>query len=82
MARAAGVGRLDLSGDYVYGRRPDVEARLDRFAETLVARARDTTLDEIVIVGHSMGRPSPSKSSRARLQSTRILDATALRCAC
>ena len=57
----------------MYGRRPDVEARLDRFAETLVARARDTTLDEIVIVGHSMGRPSPSKSSRARLQSTRNL---------
>jgi pimeloyl-ACP methyl ester carboxylesterase len=44
-----------FSWDYVYGRRPDVEARLGRFAETLVARARDTTLDEIVIVGHSMG---------------------------
>ena len=44
-----------FSWDYVYGRRPDIEARLDRFAETLVARTRDTALDEIVIVGHSMG---------------------------
>ncbi len=44
-----------FSWDYVYGRRPDVEARLDRFAETLVAETRDATLDEIVIVGHSMG---------------------------
>jgi pimeloyl-ACP methyl ester carboxylesterase len=40
---------------YVYDRRRDVDARLERFAETLVARACDTTLDEIVIVGHSMG---------------------------
>src|SRR5215210_184538 len=44
-----------FSRDYVYGRRPDVDARLDHFAETLVARARDPRLDEIVIVGHSMG---------------------------
>ena len=44
-----------FSCDYVYGRRPDVDARLDRFAEMLVARTRDTTLDEILIVGHSMG---------------------------
>src|SRR5262249_35259328 len=44
-----------FSWDYVYGRRPDVEARLQRFAETLVARARDPALDEVVVVGHSMG---------------------------
>jgi pimeloyl-ACP methyl ester carboxylesterase len=44
-----------FSRDYLYGRRPDVEARLDRFAEMLVARTRDTALDEIVVVGHSMG---------------------------
>jgi pimeloyl-ACP methyl ester carboxylesterase len=44
-----------FSWDYLYGRRADVDARLDRFAEALVARARDTALNEIVIVGHSMG---------------------------
>jgi pimeloyl-ACP methyl ester carboxylesterase len=44
-----------FSWDYVYGRRPDLEARVGRFAERLVTRARDTALDEIVIVGHSMG---------------------------
>jgi len=36
-------------------RRPDVEARVDRFAEALVARSRDAAVDEIVVVGHSMG---------------------------
>jgi pimeloyl-ACP methyl ester carboxylesterase len=44
-----------FSFEYVHNRRPDVEARLDHFAETLVAGARDTALDEIIIVGHSMG---------------------------
>src|SRR5258707_15636537 len=41
--------------DYLHGRRPDVDARLDRFAQTLVARSRDNAPDEIVIVGHSLG---------------------------
>lgn len=41
--------------DYLHGRRPDVDARLDCFAQTLVARSRDSGLDEIVIVGHSLG---------------------------
>jgi hypothetical protein len=41
--------------DYLYGRRPDIEARLDRFAEELAARAGEGTVDEIVIVGHSLG---------------------------
>ena len=42
--------------DYLHGRRPDVDARLDRFAQALVAQARDDSkLDEIVIVGHSLG---------------------------
>jgi pimeloyl-ACP methyl ester carboxylesterase len=44
-----------FSYDYVYGRRPDVEARLDRFAEALVAGTRDAALEEVIIVGHSMG---------------------------
>ncbi|MBV8418931.1 MAG: alpha/beta fold hydrolase [Hyphomicrobiales bacterium] len=41
--------------DYIHGRRPDVDARLDRFAETLLARAREAAVDEIVVVGHSLG---------------------------
>jgi pimeloyl-ACP methyl ester carboxylesterase len=44
-----------FSWEYVHGRRPDVEARIDRFAEALVARCRDAAVDEIVVLGHSMG---------------------------
>jgi pimeloyl-ACP methyl ester carboxylesterase len=41
--------------DYIHAGRPDIDARLDRFAETLLARAREAGLDEIVLVGHSLG---------------------------
>jgi hypothetical protein len=41
--------------DYIHGRRSDIDARLDTFAETLLTRARETALDEIVVVGHSLG---------------------------
>jgi hypothetical protein len=44
-----------FSVDYVHGRRPDVEARLDGFAERIVACARDSSVDEVVLSGHSMG---------------------------
>jgi pimeloyl-ACP methyl ester carboxylesterase len=44
-----------FSCDYVYGRRPDLDARLDRFAENVSARLCETAADEILIVGHSMG---------------------------
>lgn len=44
-----------FSWDYLYDRRPDVDARLDRFADELVAQARHNALDEIVVVGHSLG---------------------------
>jgi pimeloyl-ACP methyl ester carboxylesterase len=40
---------------YIHGERPDIDARLELFAEALLARTRDTTLDEIVLVGHSLG---------------------------
>src|SRR5262249_21175333 len=43
------------ANDYLHGRRPDIDARLDRFAETLLARAREGAVDEIVVVGHSLG---------------------------
>src|SRR5215467_4173623 len=41
--------------DYIHGSRPDIDARLDHFAQTLLARAREEGLDEIVLVGHSLG---------------------------
>jgi pimeloyl-ACP methyl ester carboxylesterase len=44
-----------FASDYLYGRRPDVDARLERFAEALVARAATAEVDEIVVVGHSLG---------------------------
>jgi hypothetical protein len=50
-----GLADWIFARDYMRGRRPDIEARLDRFAERLVARARAGTADEIVIVGHSLG---------------------------
>jgi len=41
--------------DYIHGRRADINGRIDRFAETLLTRARGGELDEIVLVGHSLG---------------------------
>ena len=41
--------------DYMHGRRPDFDPRLDRFAETFLARVREGGIDEIVLVGHSLG---------------------------
>src|SRR5262245_43929971 len=39
--------------DYLHGRRPDIDARLESFAATVVAQAGSA--DEIVLVGHSLG---------------------------
>ncbi len=41
--------------EYLHNRRPDLDARLDAFAVALVAQVRQRGLDEIVLVGHSMG---------------------------
>jgi pimeloyl-ACP methyl ester carboxylesterase len=37
------------------GRRPDFDARLDRFGRHLAAAARDSSVEEILVVGHSTG---------------------------
>jgi hypothetical protein len=50
-----GLADWIFARDYMRGRRPDIEARLDRFAERLVACAKGAGADEIVIVGHSLG---------------------------
>jgi hypothetical protein len=41
--------------DYMYGRRADIEERLDRFAARLVAAMRTREVDEVLLVGHSLG---------------------------
>lgn len=41
--------------DFMYGRRADVDARLDGFAKRVVAAAQRNDADEILIVGHSLG---------------------------
>ncbi len=41
--------------DFMYGRRKDVEQRLDGFAKRIVAAARNNNADEILVVGHSLG---------------------------
>ena len=41
--------------DYMYGRRADIERRLDTFAERLVAVSHEPGIDDILIVGHSLG---------------------------
>ncbi len=43
--------------DYVRGKRAGLDARLDRFAQELVARMRDPGYDEVVLAGHSLGAP-------------------------
>ena len=50
-----GLADWIFARDYMRGRRPDIEARLDRFAERLVASVRAAAADEIVVVGHSLG---------------------------
>lgn len=42
-------------GDYMRGGRPDMEARIDRFAREIATVAADPELDEVLIVGHSQG---------------------------
>jgi hypothetical protein len=41
--------------DYMHGRRADIDARLDQFAARLVAVTRAREVDEIMLVGHSLG---------------------------
>jgi hypothetical protein len=44
-----------FSRQYVYGKRPKMDARVDQFAAAIVARAQKADVDEIVIVGHCLG---------------------------
>ncbi len=52
-----GQGLADwiFAREYMLGRHPEMNARLDVFAGRLVACARRADTDEIIIVGHSLG---------------------------
>jgi hypothetical protein len=52
---AQGLADWIFARDYMHDRRPDIAARLDRFAERIVRCAQARKVDEIVIVGHSLG---------------------------
>ena len=45
----------NFARDFMYGRQPEMDARLDQFAARIVAAARANDCDEILIVGHSLG---------------------------
>jgi hypothetical protein len=44
-----------FSREFVYGQRPRMDARIDRFAERILDRVRNADVDEIIIVGHCLG---------------------------
>jgi hypothetical protein len=50
-----GLADWIFAREYMLGRRPDVEARLDAFAARVAACARRADVDEIVVAGHSLG---------------------------
>jgi pimeloyl-ACP methyl ester carboxylesterase len=50
-----GLADWVFARDYMLRRRPDVEARVEAFADRLLARVRRGGVDEIIIAGHSLG---------------------------
>ena len=44
-----------FSLDFIRGRRADAEEILQRFAETVVARTKAESYDEVILIGHSTG---------------------------
>jgi hypothetical protein len=44
-----------FSRQFLYGQRPEMEKRIDDFAGRIVERARQADVDEILVVGHSLG---------------------------
>ncbi|HEV7981477.1 MAG TPA: hypothetical protein VGP86_01150 [Xanthobacteraceae bacterium] len=50
-----GLADWIFARDYMLRRRRDIEARVDAFAERVVACAQRADVDEIIIAGHSLG---------------------------
>jgi hypothetical protein len=44
-----------FSREYIRGENPNIEQRLDRLAPELVAAASNSAVDEILVIGHSLG---------------------------
>jgi pimeloyl-ACP methyl ester carboxylesterase len=44
-----------FSRQFLYGQRPEMEKRIDDFADRIIERARNADVDEILVVGHSLG---------------------------
>jgi pimeloyl-ACP methyl ester carboxylesterase len=44
-----------FSREFLYGQRPEMEKRIDDFAGRIMERARQADVDEILVVGHSLG---------------------------
>lgn len=44
-----------FSRQFLYGQRPELEKRIDDFACKIIERARKADVDEILVVGHSLG---------------------------
>ena len=44
-----------FSRQFLYGQRPEMEQRIDDFASKIIERARKADVDEILVVGHSLG---------------------------
>jgi pimeloyl-ACP methyl ester carboxylesterase len=44
-----------FSRQFLYGQRPEMEKRIDDFAGKIIERARKADVDEILVVGHSLG---------------------------
>jgi pimeloyl-ACP methyl ester carboxylesterase len=44
-----------FSREFLYGQRPEMERRIDDFASRIMERARQADVDEILVVGHSLG---------------------------
>jgi hypothetical protein len=80
-----------FSREYTRGRRPEVEALLERYAAIVVETTRAQTFDEIIFVGHSTGgglildiaarslKLAPDLASRAGEVSLLTLGSTALK---
>jgi hypothetical protein len=44
-----------FSRQFLYGQRPEMEKRIDDFAARIIERASNADVDEILVVGHSLG---------------------------
>lgn len=44
-----------FAGQFIYRTRPELDARLDHFAQEIVAASRDTSFDEVIVSAHSLG---------------------------